>query len=451
MREATDGGRLQHPASSIQPLPCVTVIGGGLAGCAAALLAAERGARVTLCEQRPDRSTELHDTGLLAELVGSNVLTADSPERATGLLKLELRELGCLILDCAERARLSDAQLAVDRAAFAQAVGDAVDRHPAIEVRREAVEQLPRKGIVILATGPTTWSPLARAIHRAAGEPFEFAFLGRSPVVGAHGIDEGRACWAPPYPGAEPVLFVPLSEGDFSELVRRLSEGERIEPPGAGDAELADEAEPVERLVRADPARFRHRVLRLPRDIEELSGEYAALRLRPDDSGRHSYQVEEFVTALTPEAQEYALRAAGGLAEVTVERPALVARVPYLPRPRALLPTLQMARTPRLLVAGLLAGALGYLEALATGCIAGISAARLARGEQPVVPPAETMTGGLCKALTDRQAEGQLPVSASFGLLPEARAPEDEAKSDRRARQVKTALAAMKQFAADTE
>jgi len=413
-----------------------------------ALLAAESGAQVTLYEQRPGRSTKLHETDLLAELVGSNDLGSESPDRAAALLKLELMELGCTILDCAQQARLSDGDLLVDRQQFAQFVTDAVTQHQRIRIRREEVRDLPDEGIVVLATGPTTWSPLARRIHEAAGGPFRFAFLGRPPLVDATQLSGNRHQWAPPYPGAEPLLFMPLSESEVSELVQRVNEAERAEPPGLNQATLAYEAEPIERIAQ-DPRRLHGRVLRGPRGKGSSARGCPALRLRPDDAGKQRYHVEDFVTAMTPQAQQQALRAASSLAEATVERPALIARVPHLLGSQALLPSLQMARTPTALVAGLLAGALGYLEAIATGCIAGINAARLARGQQAVAPPPETITGSLCRALATPETQGIGLASATFGLLPETPGGQDQSKSDRRARQAEAALAAIKKFVAE--
>ncbi len=49
----------------------VTIIGGGLAGSEAAWQLAERGVKVRLYEMRPVVQTEVHKTGLLAELVCS--------------------------------------------------------------------------------------------------------------------------------------------------------------------------------------------------------------------------------------------------------------------------------------------------------------------------------------------------------------------------------------------
>jgi methylenetetrahydrofolate--tRNA-(uracil-5-)-methyltransferase len=94
----------------------VVVIGGGLAGSEAAWQLAERGFQVNLYEMRPRKTTGAHVTDRLAELVCSNSLGSNQPDRASGLLKTELRMLGSLLLGCAERTAVpAGAALAVDR------------------------------------------------------------------------------------------------------------------------------------------------------------------------------------------------------------------------------------------------------------------------------------------------------------------------------------------------
>ena len=426
----------------------VTVVGVGLAGAAAALACARAGVAAVAYERRTGERGALHQTALLAELVGSNDLGPDRTDRASGLLRAELRELLPGMCDCLEQARLCDGQLLVSRDRFARCVTEAVQAQAGIELRRAEVRALPTEGVVVVASGPTTWSPLARGIHSAAGVPFRFAFRGRTPLLAGEALAAGQAQWLAPYPGAQPRLFVPLSEQEAEELGRRVAEGERAELPGLSEAALADEAEPVERVVRDDPGRFRTQALRAPRGSTAFPADRPALRLRPDGNANR-YHVEDFVTALTPEAQAAAFEAVTGLRGASLERPALIARLPHLAGTGALLPSLQMAQTPTVLVAGALAGTLGYLEALATGCVAGINAARLARGDEPLVPPAASMTGGLCRALAGPPGQTAGMIGAGFGLVPEGPAQEGLAKAERRQWQVSRAEEVIREFAAD--
>src|SRR5437660_5650137 len=136
-------------------MPPVHVIGGGLAGSEAAWQLAERGHDVVIHEMRPVRGTEAHKTDRLAELVCSNTFKSTETSNAHGLLKAEMRLLGSVILDAADRARVpGGSALTVDRDVFSAAVHDRVTSHPKITVVREEVAELPSPGVV--ATGPLT-------------------------------------------------------------------------------------------------------------------------------------------------------------------------------------------------------------------------------------------------------------------------------------------------------
>ncbi len=140
------------------------IIGGGLAGSEAAYQAAQQGLKVQLHEMRPSMQTGAHQTQDLAELVCSNSLGSNLPDRASGLLKNEVRLLGSLLLECAEAAALpAGGALAVDRELFARLVTERIESHPNIEVIREEVKEIPRS-LCIVASGPLTSSSLSKSL-----------------------------------------------------------------------------------------------------------------------------------------------------------------------------------------------------------------------------------------------------------------------------------------------
>ena len=423
----------------------VTVIGAGPAGCAAALTAVRHRARVRLCEQRPERSGPVLRTALPCEFAGSNDLGVEDRFRASGLLKAELGEICPEPLAVAEASRVGEHTLAVDRTEFARGLLSAIEACDEIELVRGEVKALP-DGVVVVATGPTTWSPLAGALHGAAGTSYSFSYAGRAPVISADGIDADAACWWPPYPGAEPALFVPVSDAEVDEFACALSEGERSELPDFTDEMiLADEAIPIERMA-GDPAELAAHVLRGPHG-PDAPGQKQMLRLHPDDSQQSAFHLYRCVTALTEAAQKQALAAFRALGNVTIARPALVQRTPWLPGPKTLLPTLQLERSPQVLLAGSLTGAYGYMEAFVTGTAAGLAAARLAAGEEPCSPPRDCLSGALCWSLTEDLPgpDGRM-IQANFGMLPDAAAGEDLSKQERRTHQIETAVAAARSW-----
>lgn len=426
--------------------PHISVIGGGLAGCAAALAAEARGVPVTVYEQRPATSPPAHETALAGELTGSADLGVQDTDRAGGLLKAELRTTCPAIIECAEETRIGDRTLLVDRHAFAQALTARLSQSSSIDLKREQVRALP-DGPVVIASGPGTWSPLARAIHRAAGADFHFSFIGRAPLVDAESVDLSEARWEEPYPGAEPALFLSVTEDEAAELLRRLKTADRSEPPGFDEGiVLADESDTAERLASSEDGGFR-RVLRGPRGADsEIDA--PALCLTPDTEDRSAFHIEGLHTSLAPEDQRDALRAIGALAEVRLLRAGMVHRTPWLAGPDATLASLQLRRASRMLLAGALTGVYGYAEALALGAAAGIGASRFARGSEPLPPPQECLTGALCRALSDHEphADGRM-LRANFGMIPDHRQDTGLDKSERRARQVARALEAVARYA----
>src|SRR6195952_2112706 len=163
------------------------IIGAGLAGSEAAWQAAQAGVPVILHEMRPVRRTEAHHTDGFAELVCSNSFRSDDAEtNAVGLIHREMRELGSLVMACADGHQVpAGGALAVDRDGFSQAVTRSLQEHPLVTVERGEIAGLPPAewGETIIATGPLTSPALAEAIRSVTGEA-ELAFFDAiAPIV----------------------------------------------------------------------------------------------------------------------------------------------------------------------------------------------------------------------------------------------------------------------------
>ena len=175
----------------------IQIIGGGLAGSEAAWQAARRGVPVTLHEMRPLRTTRVHQTAQLAELVCSNSFRGDKLENAVGLLKAEMRQLESLIIHVADRSRVpAGVALAVDRDRFAAGVTDALERHPLVTIRRGEIPHLPEMTSTdtptIIATGPLTSESLSADIATLVGHEHLYFYDAISPIVLAETIDRSK-------------------------------------------------------------------------------------------------------------------------------------------------------------------------------------------------------------------------------------------------------------------
>lgn len=412
----------------------LTVVGGGLAGCEAAWQAARRGVRVRILEMRPGRMTGAHRTRDLAELVCSNSFGSRLPDRASGILMEELRRCGSFLLRCAEACAVpAGAALAVDRRQFAQAAAAAIESDPAIEVVRAEAPAIPPPP-AILAAGPLASPSFAAALAALTGEPNLFFYDAIAPVIEADSVDRTVVFAASRYGrGDAPegdYLNCPFTDEEYDRFVDALMSAERIE--------LAPFETAIQGGVRAGPGLFFEGCLPIEvlaargrdalafgplrpvglRDPRTGRRSRAVLQLRREDAAGELLNLVGCQTNLRHSEQERVFRLVPGLAAARFARYGQMHRNTYVHSPRVLRPTMEMRAADGVWIAGQLAGAEGYLGALATGLVAGVAAARRMTGLPDATWPASTMIGALAQALAGGPPDVFQPVKAHLGLLP---------------------------------
>lgn len=417
----------------------LSVIGGGLAGSEAAWQAAERGIYVNLFEMRPHKETGAHVSGDLAELVCSNSLGSNLVDRASGLLKEELRRLGSLLLDCAlETALPAGGALAVDRESFSRRVTERVEAHPRIQVIREEVRAIPN-GPAVIASGPLTSPDLARAIQELTGHDHLFFFDAIAPIVKADTVDMNVAFRASRYgTGIQDegdYINCPFTKAEYERFYEALCQAERIplrwfeqeieQGVTAGAQAYFEGCLPIEVLAARgfDALTFgpmRPVGLKDPRTGKRP---YAVVQLRQDNLAGTLYNLVGFQTNLTYPEQRRVLRLIPGLESAEFIRYGQMHRNTFIASPRLLKPTLQLRERASLFFAGQITGVEGYMGNIATGLWAGINAARLLTGLQPVELPNTTMLGALLHYITQAEMKDFQPMKANFGILPPLPAP----------------------------
>ncbi len=420
------------------PKPDLIVVGGGLAGSEAAWQAAERGLQVALYEMRPSMPTGAHVSEHLAELVCSNSLGSDLPDRAGGLLKNEIRRMGSLLMKVAQETALpAGGALAVDRDGFAAAVTQRIEAHPNIMLVREEMPAVP-DGLAIIASGPLTSSSLSRSIAKLSGEQHLFFYDAISPIVSLDSIDMSIAFRASRYDRGEEeqgdYINCPMTREEYDAFLAALLAAERIElrefeshlqtDDGAGvrtGAHLFFEgclpveiiAERGERALAFGP--MRPVGLRDPRTGKRP---YAVLQLRQDNLAGTLYNLVGFQTNLKFPDQKRVFRMIPGLQNAVFERYGQMHRNTFISSPRLLDPTLQFRTRADLFFAGQITGVEGYVGNIATGLLAGLNAARLYAGQPLLQLPPTTMLGALCHYVTHADEADFQPMKANYGIMP---------------------------------
>ncbi|MGA2117578.1 MAG: methylenetetrahydrofolate--tRNA-(uracil(54)-C(5))-methyltransferase (FADH(2)-oxidizing) TrmFO [Bryobacteraceae bacterium] len=436
----------------------IIIIGGGLAGAEAAWRVARRGWRAVLYEMRPGKPTPAHRTGNLAELVCSNSLKSEQESTAPWLLKEELRRMDSLLIASAARARVPGGHaLTVDRELFGAEVTGAIAAEPLIELRREEVSEVPAEGIAIVASGPLTSGALAESIGRLTGSGRLYFYDSISPIVDAETVDMGIAFWASRYgkstDGTADYLNCPLDREQYEAFV------DAVLAAPAATAHIAEDATqyfeaclPIEELARRGRETLRFGPMKPMGLTDPRTGRrpYAVVQLRQETGRASSFNLVGFQNHMKFGDQARVLRMIPGLAGAEFLRYGQIHRNTYIDAPALLSDTLQLRARPEVFFAGQISGVEGYVEAIATGLMAGMHAAALAAGVQPRPLPRATALGSLTHYISAADCGNYQPANITFDLLPQLdEATRQRLRRDKKARHAEVcrrALEALKEY-----
>jgi methylenetetrahydrofolate--tRNA-(uracil-5-)-methyltransferase len=427
------------------------VAGGGLAGSEAAWQLVERGVSVTLYEMRPARSTPAHKTGHLAELVCSNSLKSNARGSASGLLKEELRRGGSLLLRLADANSVpGGAALAVDRERFGRAVTRTLERHPLIELRREELQEIPRQGAALVATGPLTTEALAARLETLTGSENLAFYDSISPIVDAETLNPERIFRASRYgKGGADYLNCPLDGAQYRTFYEALVGAATVERHEFENLNYFESCLPIEELARRGVDTLRFGPMKPVGLTDPRTGKrpYAVVQLRAENLRYSSYNLVGFQNHLKFPEQKRILRMIPGLENAEFLRFGQIHRNTYINAPKVLSPELNFLTAPNVFVAGQLSGVEGYVECIATGYLAGVAMARRAQGETFRPPPRTTALGSLVHYITHADPDHYQPANISFDLLPPMEGLPRAVECDRRARRERQCERALSDFA----
>ncbi|MFO7315411.1 MAG: FADH(2)-oxidizing methylenetetrahydrofolate--tRNA-(uracil(54)-C(5))-methyltransferase TrmFO [Bacilli bacterium] len=400
----------------------VNVIGAGLAGSEAAWQIASRGVKVRLFEMRPVKQTPAHHTDKFAELVCSNSLRANTLTNAVGVLKEEMRILNSLIIKAADSASLpAGGALAVDRHEFSGFVTEQLKNHPLVEIVNEEVTEIP-EGITVIATGPLTSEALAKKIKELTGEEYLYFYDAAAPIVEKDSINMDKVYLKSRYDKGEAAyLNCPMTKEEFERFYDALVNAEVVELKEFEKEIYFEGCMPIEVMAKRGPKTLLFGPLK-PVGLEDpRTGErpYAVVQLRQDNAAGTLYNIVGFQTHLKWGAQKEVFRLIPGLENVEIVRYGVMHRNTFINSPKVLKKTYQLKTRPNLFFAGQMTGVEGYVESAGSGLVAGINAARLALGKEPVELPKETALGSMARYITEADPSNFQPMNVNFGIFPE--------------------------------
>ena len=401
----------------------IIVVGAGLAGSEAAWQAAQRGIPVDLYEMRPVKNTPAHKTDLLGELVCSNSLRGAGLENAVGVLKEEMRRLGSVVMEAADATKVpAGGALAVDRLGFSQYITDKVSNHPLINVIHQEVEAIPyeENAVTIVASGPLTAGALAEDIGKLMGQQYLYFYDAAAPIVTLESVDMSTAWKASRYDKGEAAYInCPMDKEQYQHFWQELVNAEKAETHSFEKEIFFEGCMPVEEMASRGEDTLLFGPLKPVGLVNPHTGKlaHAVVQLRQDNAEGTLYNIVGFQTHLKWPEQKRVFGLIPGLEKAEFVRYGVMHRNTFINSPGTMKPTMEFGGRENLLFAGQMTGVEGYVESASSGLVAGINAARLCQGLEPVVFPAETAHGSLCHYITTAPARHFQPMNVNFGIM----------------------------------
>ena len=406
----------------------IKVIGAGLAGCEAAYAAAKLGVKVELYEMKPHKRSPAHHIDGFAELVCSNSLRSNQLNNAVGLLKEELKQLGSLIIEAAYATEVpAGSALAVNRQQFSDYITYKIKNHPNITVIEEEITEIPKDGIVVIATGPLTSDAMAESISEYTGGSELHFFDAAAPIIDFSTINTDVAFFYSRYGKGNPedYLNCPMTKEEYDVFYNALlsaktAELKEFDSESQKKLEVFEGCMPVEVMASRgyDTLRFgpmKPVGLPVPSTGEDA---FATVQLRRENKEGTMYNIVGFQTHLTFGEQKRVFSLIPGLENAEFFRYGVMHRNTYLNSPGFLTPVYSVKKEGRIYFAGQMTGVEGYVESASSGFVAGVNAAMAALDNPPVIFPKETEIGALAHYVSEGGVSSSFqPMNANFGII----------------------------------
>ena len=417
----------------------ITVIGGGLAGTEAALQIAKQGIKVKLYEMKPQKFSEAHSNENLAEIVCSNSFKSNNLTNACGLLKEELRRLGSELIPVADNNSVPAGQaLAVDREEFSKQVTKLIEENANIELIREEITEIPKEGIVIIATGPLTSEKMAKEISNLVGDNKLAFYDAAAPIVEKDSIDMNIAFYGDRYQQEREkeekvedwkerikdieasYINLPMNKEEYKNFYSELIKAEVVTLHEFEKREIFEGCMPVEIMANRGEDTLRFGPLKPVGFTDPRTGmrPYAVVQLRQDNKEGTLYNIVGFQTNLKFGEQKRVFSMIPGLQNADFVKYGVMHRNTYINSTKLLDNTYNLKSNSNIFFAGQITGVEGYVESISSGFVAGINAACKFKGKEKKIYAKENVIGALADYISIANEKFQ-PMNANFGILPE--------------------------------
>ncbi len=400
----------------------VNIIGAGLAGCESAMFLARNNIKVNLYEMKKVKKTPAQKSDLFAELVCSNSLKSTESLSASGLLKLELKEMGCFLLDIAEKCAVpAGNSLAVDREKFSQMITDEIYNNKNITVIDKVVTEIDTTIPTIIATGPLCDDELFSSLQKLIGEDNCYFYDAIAPIVSLDSIDMSRAFWGSRYEkGGKDYLNCWLYYDEYQNFVKELKEAKTVELHSFEKLKVFEGCMPVEVLAKRGDRSLRFGPMKpvgLSHQVKE-GKPYAMVQLRRENTDGTALNMVGFQTNLLFGEQKRVFSLIPALKNAEFLRYGTMHRNSYINAPKCLNEYSQLKDYKNIFVAGQLSGVEGYVESIASGLYVAQNMLRLIN-DKPLKSISEnTCLGAIIGHITNPANENNFePMNANYGIF----------------------------------
>jgi methylenetetrahydrofolate--tRNA-(uracil-5-)-methyltransferase len=219
--------------------------------------------------------------------------------------------------------------------------------------------------------------------------------------------------------GTADYINCPFSREEYDRFYDALIESHSAEAHDWEKLNYFEGCLPIEETARRGRDTLRYGPMKPVglRDPRTGQQPYAVVQLRRENLRADSYNIVGFQNHLKFGEQARVLRLIPGLENAKFLRYGQIHRNTYINAPTLLEQTLQMKAHTTVFFAGQICGVEGYTESIAAGLLAGLHAATLASGEQPIPPPRESALGSLMHYICNAEAKTFQPANITFDLL----------------------------------